>query len=218
MARYRGANELGKASRRSFPRNVWIVMSNDTYVSLASIEAALGRLDRKVLLDSLQEGVPPEVVRSELTQVGLGSSPELEALYGWRNGTVTDGVKLGEIDIFPGFYLLSLEDAILNYRTFVGDMRWQVGWLPLFADGGGDFYIIDLGMESGRPVRGFWIEWGEHSVEFSSLNMMLRTVAMGFARGVLFLDSNGYLSMDFHEFEVLASEVDPGVKDWDNYQ
>lgn len=193
-------------------------MSNDIYVSLASIEESLRGLSRVVLLDSLREGIPSETVRSLLARVGLESFPELEALYAWRNGTVTESVKLGEIDIFPGFYLLSLEDAILNYRTFVGDMRWQVGWLPLFADGGGDFYIIDLGMESGRPVRGFWIEWGEHSVEFSSLNMMLRTVAMGFARGVLFLDSNGYLSMDFHEFEVLASEVDPGVKDWDNYQ
>lgn len=193
-------------------------MSNDIYVSLASIEESLRGLSRVVLLDSLREGIPSETVRSLLARVGLESFPELEALYAWRNGTVTESVKLGEIDIFPGFYLLSLEDAILNYRTFVGDTRWQVGWLPLFADGGGDFYIIDLGMESGRPVRGFWIEWGEHSVEFSSLNMMLRTVAMGFARGVLFLDSNGYLSMDFHEFEVLASEVDPGVKDWDNYQ
>ncbi|MFT3943628.1 MAG: hypothetical protein QM705_07370 [Ancrocorticia sp.] len=135
-------------------------MSNDIYVSLGSIEGSLRRLGRVVLLDSLREGIPSETVRSLLARVGLESFPELEALYAWRDGTDTDGVKLGEIDIFPGFYLLSLEDAILNYQAFVGDMRWQVGWLPLFADGGGDFYVIDLGMESGRPIRGFWIEWG----------------------------------------------------------
>ncbi|GAA4978817.1 hypothetical protein GCM10023317_01190 [Actinopolymorpha pittospori] len=117
---------------------------------------------------------------------GLTSSAGLESLYGWRNGTSTaGGVTLDDIHIFPGFYLLSIQDAIANYRAFATDSRWTPGWLPLFANGGGDFYVLDLTSSSGSPVRHFRIEEPEHPIEFGSLRALLTTLAEPRARSFL---------------------------------
>jgi hypothetical protein len=124
-------------------------MSGHT-LSLTTIEEALRRLGRRVLLDSLQEGLSAEAVRSSLAEAGLRSCQELETLYGWKNGTSTARVAAAdELHLFPGFYLLSLGDAIASHRAFESDSRWSAGWLPLFANGGG----VGRGHETGavRP-------------------------------------------------------------------
>lgn len=183
--------------------------------SLAVIGKALRRLGRLVLLESLQEGVPAEEVRSSLAAVDLPSSPELEALYGWRNGTSTAGVAaVGDIHLFPGFYLLSLEDALTNYRAFAVDARWAVGWLPLFANGGGDFYVLDLSEPAGTPVRHFRIEESEHPIVFGSLPALSATLAGAFERGVFFVDPSGYLEMDDLAFAGVAAEFNPDILWW----
>lgn len=181
---------------------------------LAAIKTALQRLGRQVLLRSLQAGLPAEVVRSSLSAVGLTSSPELELLYGWRNGTSTTGVTLDDIHFFPGFYFLSIEDAITNYRAFVTDARWTPGWIPLFANGGGDFYVLDRNSSAGSPVRHFRIDESEHPIEFGSLQSLLTTLAEAFERGVFFVDSSGYLQMDDLVFGGPAAELNPGVAWW----
>lgn len=183
--------------------------------SLATIESALQRLGRRVLLESLQEGVSAEAVRSSLAAVDLPSSPELETLYGWKNGTSTAGVAaVDDIHLFPGFYLLSLEDALANYRAFAADARWSVGWLPLFANGGGDFYVLDLSQPAGGPVRHFRIEESEHPIEFGSVEALSTTLATAFERGVFFVDPSGYLEMDDLVFAAVAAEFNPDVAWW----
>ncbi len=190
-------------------------MTKDLSASLASIEAALQRLGRHALLRSLQAGLSAESVRSSLSAVGLVSASELEALYVWRNGTSTAvGLTLDDIHFFPGFYLLSIEDAIANYRAFVTDSRWGPGWLPIFANGGGDFYVLDLGSISTRPVRHFRIEESEHPVEFTSLGAMLATLAAAFEQGIFFVDPNGCLEMDDLVFGELAAELNHDVDWW----
>lgn len=192
-------------------------MNNDVSVSLATIEAALGRLGREALLQSLQSGLPADAVRSTLDSTGLASTPDLEAVYGWRNGTAPDSpASLDDIQLFPGFHLLSLEDAVTNYREFVTDERWTPGWLPVFANGGGDFYVVDLSTTGAGDVRHFWIDESEHPVEYSSLSAMMATLAQGFERGIFFVDPDGYLEMDDLVFGGLATELNPGIAHWRN--
>lgn len=187
----------------------------DLSFSFSTIEKALQRLGRRVLLGSLQEGIPAEAVRSSLAAVGLPSSPELEMLYGWKNGTSTASVAaVDDIHLFPGFYLLSLEDALANYRAFATDARWSVGWLPLFANGGGDFYVLDLSQPGGGPVRHFRIEESEHPIEFGSVGALSTTLAAAFERGVFFVDPSGYLEMDDLVFAGVAAEFNPDVEWW----
>lgn len=189
-------------------------MTINISATLGSIEASLRHLERDVLLQSLQAGLSADVVRSSLGAIGLTSTVEVEALYMWKNGTSTLNVTLDDIHLFPGFYMLSIEDAITNYRAFVGDPRWRKGWLPLFANGGGDFYVVDLGSASAGQVRHFRIDESEHPVEFGSLGAMLTTLAAAFARSIFFVDSSGYLEMDDLVFGELAAELNNDVEWW----
>jgi hypothetical protein len=189
-------------------------MTSDISTSLTAIKAALERLGRHVVLASLNAGLSPEAVRSSLATAGLASASELEALYGWRNGTsIQNNVTLDDVHLFPGFYLLSLEDSIANYSAFVSDSRWMRGWLPLFANGGGDFYVLDLDSPE-RSIRHFRIDETEHPVEFHSLRAMLSTLAEAFEQNIFFVDSNGYLEMDDLVFHRLAAAMNADVPWW----
>jgi cell wall assembly regulator SMI1 len=149
-----------------------------------------------------------------LTAAGLPGEASVEALYSWRDGTQTAGATLDDIQLFPGFYFLSLEEAIANYRAFVADPRWRPEWFPLFANGGGDFYLVDLGGQLSGSVRHFRIEESEHPVEFRSLPDMMRTLADAFDKGVFFVHPDGYIEMDDLRFATLAAELNPGVPWW----
>ncbi len=190
-------------------------MTSEISSALVEIEAALERLGRRVLLDALRVGIDADRVRALLAACGLTSVRDVEALYAWHDGTETTGVaSVDDIHLFPGFYLLSLEDAVANYRAFVEDPRWAQGWLPLFANGGGDFYVVELSGGGQGAVRHFRIEEVEHPIEFSSLADMIDTLAVGFDRRVFFVDSGGYLEMDDLAFAALAAELNPGVSWW----
>lgn len=187
----------------------------DLSAVFASIEAALQRLNRQTLMRSLQSGLEVGTVRSSLGTIGLASVAELEALYIWRNGTSTvDSVTLDDIHLFPGFYLLSIQDSVANYKAFVSDSRWRPEWLPIFANGGGDFYVIELNRLSASPVRHFRIDEAEHPVEFGSLGAMLATIARAYEQGIFFVDPSGYLEMDDLVFGALAAEMNQDVDWW----
>lgn len=190
-------------------------MTDDLTAALAAIERGLRRFSRSALLNALRPGLTADRTRSLLGESGLPSSGQVEALYAWRDGTKTAGVgTLDDIQLFPGFYLLSLEDAVANYRTFVADHRWAPGWLPIFANGGGDFYVTDLSGEMSGVMRHFRIEETEHPVEFRTISNMLTTIAAGYERRIFFIDDNGYLEMDDLAFASMAAELNPGVPWW----
>lgn len=182
---------------------------------LSQLEAGLTRLDRHGLLRTLRPGITRAQVQRLLASVGLKSNRQLETLYSWRDGTSTEGIAaVDDIHVFPGFYLLSIEDAVANYRAFVTDRRWNSRWLPVFANGGGDFYVVELGSEDESPVRHFRLDESEHPIEFSSIRDMLRTVTEAFERGIFFVDAGGNLEMDDLVFGVLAAELNPHIDWW----
>jgi len=94
------------------------------------------------------------------------------------------------------------------------DRRWQVGWLPILANGGGDFYLVDLRPPVPGSIRHFRLEEQEHPVEFASLAAFFGTVAAAFERGVIYIDSNGYLEMNDMQFAELAGAMNPDVAWW----
>lgn len=193
-------------------------MKNDKMTDvLASIEGINRRLGRHKLLQSLQPGVSAEHVRSLLGEASLPSTPELEVLYAWHNGVAeSDTGPIGEISLWPGFYFMPIEEAVLNYKTFISDPRWKTGWLPVFADGGGDFYIVDLSEPGDSPVRDFRIDFGECIIEFNSLSDMMKTIEQAFERGVFYRESKTeeYLEMDDNAFDKIALELNPDVEWW----
>lgn len=182
--------------------------------SFARLKHALVQLNRDVLLRSLQPGLTVEQITSFLREAGLPSDPLVQSLYQWHDGTAPDGGTIGELSLFPGFYLLSLRDATLNYRAFLRDSRWHPGWLPVFADGGGDFYVVDLGDEQVGVVRRFRIDDSDHPIAFRDLADMIHTLAEAFEAGTFYIDDDGHFESADADFARLASHLNPGAPAW----
>lgn len=182
---------------------------------LSAIESGLRRLGRWRAIRALRPGLAPEETARLLAAAHLESDEALEALYAWHDGTSTANTTLDELHICPGFYFMALDEGLADYAAFVRDDRWSVGWLPILANGGGDFYVIDLATPpGGRVVRHFRIDEQEQPVEFLSLPEMLATFAAAFERSIFFVDDDGSLEMNDDDFAVLARELNPHVEWW----
>lgn len=187
-------------------------MNDNMKDSLARIELALKDLQRDVLLETLQPGIDEHAVRDAVSKAGLSSISEIELLYGWHDGVDPNSqVMLDDIQMFPGFHMLSMDEAIETYSALKSDARWKRGWFPVFADGGGDFYVVDLRGTQLGSVRLFWSDELDHPIEFNALSDMMRTLAQGFTRGVFYIDSRGYLEMNDEIFDRLVKEMNPDI-------
>ena len=172
-----------------------------------------------LLRDFLNEPLSPKDIGDLFYQVNLRPTSELVELYQWKNGTLADqGVNLDDIQIIPGFHLSSLDDAISNYIAMRSDVRWNENWFPLFSNGGGDFYAVDLSMFNSNnetaPIIGFVLGEVEQFVEYESLMDMLLTFYNGYKKGIIFRSDDGYLEMNDDEFYLAALELNPNVDYW----
>ena len=185
--------------------------------SLRRIEANLARLGRRSTLELLRPGMTPPNIHRAVAELALRAHPDLVALYEWHDGTDTSsGAPLDDLHLFPGFYFLSLEDASADYAAFKSDARWDEAWLPVFANGGGDFYgvVCDPDRTDWGQVLHFRIDESRHPVEFHSLATMLTTIAAAYDDGIFYVDERGYLEMDDLGFAALAHRLNPDVEYW----
>jgi hypothetical protein len=183
--------------------------------SLAAIDRGLTELGRSVLISSWRPGQSPARVRDLLAHRGMTAVRELEDAFAWHDGIdFPPDVPADDFHVFPGFYMLGLDEAVASYDTYVSDRRWNPGWLPLFANGGGDFYVVDLSEVDHGSVRHFRIEESEHPVEFATVSAFFATLAEGFKEGIFYVDSAGYLEMDDTTFGELAARLNPGISWW----
>jgi len=165
------------------------------------------------LNDALEENEIIKLFKS----VGLNPTTELIELYQWRNGTnIVQGTMLDDIQIIPGFHFLSLQDSVSNYLAMKNDQRWNQNWFPVFANGGGDFYAVDLSHSTGAsaPVIGFILGEEEQEVEYQSLTTMLLTFCECYQKNIVFRTEDGYLEMDDDEQAEIAFKHNPEVEFW----
>jgi hypothetical protein len=177
----------------------------------------LVRLGRHRLIERLQPGMPPELVARLLTDSKLAPTVRLVELYSWRNGTIVDeGNALDDLHFFPGFYFLSLEEALDKAPIFRDDSRWRDGWLPLFANGGGDFYVADLCGEPtlDAPIIGFLLGEPEAIIEYEGLESMMQTLRRCYASGVFWVDDRDCLEMDDERHAEIARAENPALEFW----
>jgi cell wall assembly regulator SMI1 len=142
---------------------------------------------------------------------------EVETLYQWRDGTmVRAGDRLDKVYFFPGFYLLSLEEAVQTYAERRDAPQWRPEWFPLFANGGGDFYLAWCRSEMTQtaPIVGFMHGEPEQIVEYESLTAMVRTLAACYDSGAFFLDEDNTLEVDDEMHRQLALRFNPGIEEW----
>ncbi len=110
---------------------------------------------------------------------------------------------------------MSLDDSLTTYRAVAADSRWDPAWLPIFANGGGDFYATRCGAGDGTgSVVGFLVGQSEHPIEYESLTAMAATILACYEEGVFFLSKEGYLEADDHAHAAIARRLNPALGFW----
>jgi len=173
--------------------------------------------NRKVI-SLLEEGLQEENIISLLNSVDLSCPNEVLELYKTCSGTLIEqGTLLDETHFFPGFYFLQLAKAIKLNKDFRDDDRWNKNWLPIFANGGGDFFVVDCSKkENESEVIGFMLGYEKHEVEFLSIKKMLETIATCYKKGAYYLTGDFYLEINDHQEAVIANNINPNLNRWES--
>ncbi len=188
-------------------------MSEASFQSnLQKIELGSVEIGRQQTLDSLLPGIGPDPVRSTLNAAGFKSTPDLESWFGWHNGSSAS--TIGVAQILPGYYQLSVDEAVATAATFREFPGWNGAWLPLLADGGGYFYLVDQSVGPDGPVREFMHDQAEYPIQYSSLATFVATVAEAYEQRVFTNHPDGYLEAEDVVFERIAAEKNPGIEWW----
>ena len=181
---------------------------------LNEIEKCFQQLDHSCL-DHLNPGISSQQIQELFEEIPLQSTQDLRALYTWRNGSKDcEGITLGELAFFPGFYLMSLEESIQTYQELRKTSTWNQCWFPIFASGGGDFYAMILAPEAQGHILGFYVYEEEPQVEYQSLESMLQTFKVCYKQAIIFRNEQGYLDMDYRKHAEIAHEINPDLKIW----
>ena len=181
---------------------------------LNEIEKCLQQLDHSCV-DHLNPGLSSQKIQELFEKIPLHPTQDLRALYTWRNGSKDcEGITLGELAFFPGFYLMSLEESIQTYLELRETDAWGKSRFPIFASGGGDFYAMNLAPEAQGQILGFYVFEEETQVEYQSLKSMLATLKACYEQGIIFRNEQGYLDMDYRKHAEIAHDINPEVKIW----
>jgi cell wall assembly regulator SMI1 len=178
--------------------------------SLRSISGALERLQRTETIGLLRPGLPPPVLAGELAALQLRSTADLAALYAWHDGTdATSAGRLGDLYLLPGFYFLSINDALISRRTAIADPRWNPSWLPIMAGSDADFVAVQC--DARERDWGTVVRLRHPQVMFPSVSALFATVAAAYDTGVYYVDDDGRLELDGQAFVALARSLDGDV-------
>lgn len=164
-----------------------------TTAGASGVAALLDRLQRLGRYEALAL-VRAQRPRSDvLHALASAAIPARESLLTWFaawDGQDARGV-LGVIDVLPGYYALSLDDALAHKAHHPA---WRSAWLPVLADGGGDYYFADCDSEA-VPMLRHRRDDPAAEVVSPSLDQFLATVVHAFDAGVVYL-LDGHLEQD----------------------
>jgi cell wall assembly regulator SMI1 len=188
----------------------------DMIAKLDLILAHLRRLGRPSA-DLLQPPLTLAQIERLATRLPFALTTEVETLYQWHNGTrAQTGDDLDDLHFFPGFYFLSLEEALETYVEREDADQWRKGWLPIFANGAGDFYVVPCKRKkvSSTPIIGFLHGEPDQIAEYESLEAMIQTLEACFREGVFYVDDDDTLEMDDDRHAELAQRYNPTLEAW----
>lgn len=184
--------------------------------ALRDLEGRMTALGRHDAVRALRPGAAPDRTSATLADRGLPALPDVQELFAWHDGVEPppDDV-MDDVQVFPGYHLLSLGEALEDRDVGVEHRGWDPLWLPVLANVGGDFFAVDLGALPGRVVRVMGDE-AERPVVFTSVHGLVTTLVDAYERGVVRVEG-GYLELDDRAFGRLAAEREPGLAWWPAY-
>lgn len=189
---------------------------SDMINNLDRIVAHLRRLGRGAP-DRLQQGLSQQELASWESQLPFALTGELVALYQWRDGTkAEEGDLLEDLYFFPGFYFLSMEEAVQTFKEMEEAPQWSEGWFPVFADGGGNFYIVPCTAKKvdESEVIGFLHGEPDQIAEYESVSSMIETLEACFTEGAFFVDVDDTMEIDDDKHREIANRINPGIPEW----
>jgi hypothetical protein len=176
--------------------------------ALDSLLDTLTRLDAP-LARWLARGIDRADVGARLADLPLRLADEVYDYFGWRNGLRP--ARDTEYDLFPGFAMLSFEEALADYRMLLATAArvaertgvpatslWSAQWFPLFRDAGGDYHVTlsVRGVAATAPIYMVVREDPESAyLAYDSLTSLIRTVTECFGVGA-FQTVDGVLEED----------------------
>lgn len=165
---------------------------------------------RKVV-DLLQPGLTAQMVTDRKAPFVLND--DLLLLYTWHNGTrVSQEYILNDHYFIPGYYLMSLDDALDSYHNLIANTNWQKCWFPILTSGGGDYYGV--GQEQQGHVINYIRGYPDHPVKYLNITTMMQTVAQCYECGAYYLDERGFFKVNADAERRIAKKLNPGVKYW----
>lgn len=161
-------------------------------------------------------------------ELGWRLPQEARDLYQWHDGTwVPDGTLLSQRNFLPGYYFISLREALDAKRLheqmnekMPADIRhvpgvlWQPDWLPVFDSGNNKHLALDCSRatEHGAPIIDTDIETGLWTF-YASLTALMQTTARCCAEDAFFVQ-NGWVEVDQKRQAAIARTLNPGVEFW----
>jgi cell wall assembly regulator SMI1 len=104
----------------------------------------------------LSEGLDRDTVAARLSSLPVHIAAEVVDYFSWRNGLRAD--RQIEYELFPEAVMLSLDEALTDYRLLCGvaqkisaeagvpaSIIWDQRWLPLFRHPAGGAYHATVG-------------------------------------------------------------------------
>lgn len=182
----------------------------NTEITISRIFDHLKGLNRPIA-SRRRSGVDERVMVEDMASRGLQCHADFLEAYRLCDGTETlEGDPLDQIQIFPGYYWMCLEEALEAYDVLVRDEHWNRSWFPIFASGGGDFYSVICDKESKDfgGIVGFILGESDHLVEFESMASFLNTIERSFKEGAFFV-TDGYLEANYSHMRSIAKIVQP---------
>lgn len=186
---------------------------------LLKLENYLNEIEAPIL-NYLQEGTELFVEDSVLEQLPI----EVKLLYRWRNGTkLTEDTSLGKLWLFNFGVFLPIEQALTYYKEGINNLtKWDEGMFPLFASGGGEFYLIDCNKSSVNYGMIFHHSIGNIDFDiiitmYDSLNTFVNTIYQCYKEKAYYFSNIGGIEFDVEKEKLISSALNPNSEYWKIY-
>ena len=214
---------IGQIAELAYPKAA--VMPADVEVSMEEVldrlEAALSKSAPEILA-ALEPGITERQLAELEERGGFQLSPELRALYRWRNGMAPGSAA----DFIPGHDFLPLEQVIEERQSIAQQAREGTAaqramhelfsshrdpWLTLLADGAGDGYFFDPQRRAGEGAIFYHFSETGHYVFFPSAKNLLVGIAECYETGAFAVSPEGRIVERYGEAEAVWKKYGQAV-------
>lgn len=139
-------------------------------------------INHSPLVELLKPGISTAQIQKESQKLGLPFSDQLSQMYNWKNGVEIEEKSLGIYYLFRLGIYYDLEKATCLYLGLNDtDVYWKKSMFPLFGSGGGEFFLIDLDVNSNTYESIILYYPGNPDFEvtimiYDSLESLIRTI------------------------------------------